>query len=357
MIDVNSPSSPTCLTALSDKERDGNFMYRPIKWIRKTDDCQILKIVTTIAIAALLCCTVAGIFFIVIPGITEWNRQGEISDMKEEKEIFDRIITVVNPISASLTKFDNLAVKGQVNGLYITTNETNLAATHEFLKARPSRENTIHIGCATWHNFDIMCKRKSNYGLIVDFNPKNADFIKKTIEIIKACESREVFKSTIIEYLSSLKGKKRSLFFHKDQQGLPTDRIEKELFREGSWLQNEESYAYIKSIVSNDQIIAITENITSYKTFSKIREFLDSNHILIDTVYLSNICNFMQTNDEKKAFSKSITSIVDNSTIFISCPKIKQLNSSQTKILHQCSILGSEILEKGFDHSSLFELV
>jgi len=351
MINVDPRHANTRLTALYGKEGLGNFMYRPIKWIRQTDKYETLRKVLAIAITILLCCTILGLF-IVIPGITEWNRQSN----KGIKIPSDNTVPVINPISTSLAKFDNLTVKGQVNGLYITTNETNLAATDEFLKAHPPREQTLHLGCANWYNFDIMCKRKSNYGLIVDFNPKNAAFIKKTIEIVKASESREVFTSTIITYLNSLHGKERNLFFHGDQQGLPTDRIEKELCREGSWLENEESYAFIKNLASNEQIIAITENITNHKKFSKIREFLDLNHILIDTVYLSNICNFMQTKDEKEAFSKSVTNIVDNNTIFISCPKIKQSNN-QTKILHQHSILGSEILEKEFDHLLLFELV
>ncbi|HEY4832297.1 MAG TPA: hypothetical protein VIH61_07040, partial [Waddliaceae bacterium] len=259
--------------------------------------------------------------------------------------------------SNSFAKFDNLAVRGQVNGLYITTNEKNLAATDQLLATHPLRENTVHIGCASWHNLDIMCKRKSNFGLIVDFNPKNAEFIKKTIEIVQVSESRNVFVSNMIAYLNSLEGKERDIFFHKDQDGLPTGRIEKELLREGSWLQNQESYEFIKNLASNDKITAITEDIKNHKKFSEIREYLDAHHILVDTVYLSNICNFMKTKGDQESFAKSITHIVDSDTLFINCPRIKHTDCSPTTILHQHTILGGEILEKSFNQSLLFEIV
>lgn len=274
----------------------------------------------------------------------------------KEKILSDNTKTVIDPIVSSLAKFDNQSVTGQVHGIYITTNETNLAATDDFLKTHPSRERTIHIGCAGWHNFDIMCKRKSGYGLIVDFNPKNAAFIKKTLELVKASDSREVFKSAMIAYLNSLSGKEKDLFFHADQKELPTTKIEKELLREGSWLHSDESYSFIRSLASKEQIVAITENITNYKNFAKIRAFLDLNHLSIDTFYLSNICNFMRTNEDQAAFLKSVTHMVDNQTMFISCPKLKQPNGTPPIILQQRPILGNEILEADFDHSRLFEL-
>lgn len=361
MINVDSLHPNTPLSGFDEQEAIGNFMYSPIRWIRQADEYETLRKVFAIAVAILLSCTIVGLFF-VIPGIIEWCRQ-ENNDPQDSPEIMDEVnefsknaVVFVNPISALLSQFDNLDVKGMVNGIYITTNETNLPTTAEFLKGHLPPERSIHIGCATWHNFDIMCKRKSDYGLIVDFNPKNADFIKTTIEIVKASETREVFNSTIIAYLNSLQGEERNIFFHNDQQGLPTERIEKELDRNGSWLQSEESYAFIKNLASDERIIAITENITNHKKFSEIRKFLDFNHIAIDTVYLSNICNFMKTKGEKEAFVKSVTHILDNETIFISCPEINQLNSSQKIILHQHSTLGSEILEKRLSYLHLFEL-
>ncbi|MBS0654005.1 MAG: hypothetical protein JSR39_10840, partial [Verrucomicrobia bacterium] len=103
-------------------------------------------------------------------------------------------ILFTDPISQTLFSFNNTRVGGQVNGIYITTNESRLEAARQLFVQHPRAHRemqTIHIGCATWHNLDIICARRSTYGLIVDFNPKNAEFMRKTIELVKACESRE----------------------------------------------------------------------------------------------------------------------------------------------------------------------
>lgn len=266
-------------------------------------------------------------------------------------------VIMKNPISETLSGFNNLNIKNQINGIYITTNETNLEATRKLFENQPRPINeiqTIHIGCATWHNLDIICARKTSYGLIVDFNPKNADFINKTIELIDKSENRHAFKEHMNTYLNSLEGKQKDLFFHWDQKGKPTERIENELSREGSWLQSDENFLFIKKQVSNMRLIAITEDITNYVKFAQIRKFLDKHNIIIDTLYLSNICNFMRTISEKDEFVKSIKLLLNNDTILINCPKLKNSNS-ETIILQQQSTLGKEILAKSFDSSKLFE--
>lgn len=196
-----------------------------------------------------------------------------------------------------------------------------------------------------------MRKKIDTYGLIVDFNPKNALFIRKSIELINASESRLTFVQAMTEYLNSLRGSERGLFFHPDQVGLPTERIERELSHVGSWLSSDEDYQHIKEhLVSNDRLVAITEDITHSETFANIRTVLDQNHIAIDTLYVSNISNFMNTLNKKSAFVRSIKHMLDNNTIFINCPRLGQRNS-----LRQIPLLGREVLSEGFQPERLFD--
>lgn len=271
-------------------------------------------------------------------------------------DVIGKKILLRDPISKALATFNNSLIKGQINGIYITTNETNLATTRQLLQEHPKPAlETIHVGCATWHNLDIMCERKSDYGLIIDFNPKNAEFIEKTINIIQTSASREVFKQSMIAYLNSLESKQRDLFFHRDQHGLPTDRIEEELTRKGSWLQSEETYLFIKKLASKDRLIAITEDITNFEVFAQLRKFLDSNNMVIDTLYLSNICNFMRTDSDKNAFTKSVKHMLAPDTVLINCPKLRQLDTNHTTILSQKTILGKKVLANSYDTKKLFE--
>lgn len=264
-----------------------------------------------------------------------------------------------NPVSNTLAGFNNPRVAGHVHGIYITTNESNLNATHQRLGDLPRlTAPTIHIGCATWHNLDIICARSSTYGLIVDFNPKNAKFMQKTIQLVQDCASRDTFKQAMIDYLNSLEGSERGLFFHSDQHGLPTTRIERELQREGSWLSSDENYLYIKQqLTSRDRLIAITEDIRNVETFDQIRGFLDDQHIAVDTLYMSNICNFMTTANCKQAFLQSIKRLVNPQTLFISCPKRIDQETQRMTLLEQKTVSGEELLAGSYDSSRLFEEV
>lgn len=273
-------------------------------------------------------------------------------------DVIGKKILLKDSISKTLATFNNSRINGQINGIYITTNETNLAAIRQLLQEHPKPAlQAIHVGCATWHNLDIMCERKSDYGLIIDFNPKNAEFIEKTMDIVQASASREMFKQNMIAYLNSLEGDQKDLFFHRDQHGLPTDRIEAELTREGSWLQSEETYLFIKKLVSKNRLIAITEDVTNFEVFAHIRKFLDSNDIVIDTLYLSNICNFMRTDSHKKAFAKSVKHMLTPKTIWINCPKLRQLETNHITLLNQKAMLGEEVLANSYDTGKLFEEV
>jgi hypothetical protein len=268
---------------------------------------------------------------------------------KEIVEVLKRIFCgcCAKSETKTLADFNNSRVVGQVHGIYITTNETNLSNTRQLLTTQPRpAQETIHIGCATWHNLDIMALRQSTHGLILDFNPKNAQFMNKTVELIDSCESREAFTRAMIQYLDSLTGAERDLFFHPDQQGLPTERIERELEREGSWLHSEESYLYLKrEVISKRRLTAITEDMRNSDNFSKIREFLDKKGIVIDTLYLSNICNFMATADERNAFGRSVKVLLQNETIFINCPKI----GDNDYALSQRAVLGREVLADSYN--------
>lgn len=202
---------------------------------------------------------------------------------------------------------------------------------------------------------DIICARRATYGLIVDFNPKNAEFIRKTIELITSCESREAFKTSMIQYLGSLRGPERELFFHADQRGSPIDRIEQELEREGSWLQSEADYQYLKGeLVSKQRLIAITEDMRNHESFSRMRKFLDDKKIAIDTLYMSNISNFMRSVEDRNSFVRSIRNLLAPESIFISCPKITQPEGKPI-LLRQRVIMGAALLADPYDTSKLFE--
>jgi|GEM_PF-2287410 len=234
----------------------------------------------------------------------------------EESVYDDEVINAIYRLSTG-------EVRGQVNGVYILTNETNLEASYQTLSTHPAPNapSTIHIGCASWFNLDVICARQSTYGLILDFNPKNAEFMQKTAEFIRQSNSREELVERVIDHLNSLWGSERRTFFHWDQRGSLQERIRGELTRPGSWLSCDASFRYIKEeLVEKDRLLAITEDFTNTTFSANLCQLLATRTIAIDTLYLSNVCNFMRTDRQREAFSHSVRNLTAPDTLLINCP-------------------------------------
>ena len=87
------------------------------------------------------------------------------------------------------------------------------------------------------------------------------------------------------------------------------------------------------------RLVPIAENATNSPAFHGIKNILRKNGVVVDTLYLSNIANFMNDSNKQKALVRSIRNLIDPSTFVISCPRI------QGKIaLHQVITRGSVIL-------------
>ncbi len=250
-----------------------------------------------------------------------------------------------DPVTTALRGLHNSNCSGIVHGIYLSTNETDLQVTRDFLTATPTPNQGCHIGCAGWHNFDIMATRMSAYGLILDFNPQNKRLIEATLSVITHSSTREEFATKMGAYLD------RGLikFCHKspplNQSLTAKEEMMIEFNREGSWLSKEETYQYIRSLALNDKIAAITEDIRNTRRFVDIPELLNQFGITIDTIYLSNICIFMKDGEDKQAFASTLQTLIDPNTIVINCPSKTEASFAGENIsnpLQQFAMLGGE---------------
>ncbi len=147
--------------------------------------------------------------------------------------------------------------------------------------------------------------------------------MEKTMELVKLSDSRELFVQKMVGHLNGLQGEERRVFFHKDQTGLPTERIEKELRREASWLGSDENYRFVRQLACDERLVALTEDITHWETFSQMRAYFDKSGLVVDTLYLSNICQFMRTPAKEEAYKKTVECLQSKETLLISCPIVK----------------------------------
>lgn len=250
---------------------------------------------------------------------------------------------VQDPISRHLRKNDNQEINfpfPNQSGVYINTNEHQTKHIFSQMKSFPLVPDSIHIGFSGWHNLDIMVQRGSSRGIICDINPENSLFMHYTLKYLIRCTSRDEFIEKMTQfvkknqyegsrtnferkaYLTPVKSKsiKFSLNVSEEypEHFAVIEEIALEKQRETSWLFTDERYHYVRDLALTDKIAVITESICAPETFLRIRSLLTNNAIQIDTVYVSNIGEWMFTIEQQASFLETIgLLLMDNETILI----------------------------------------
>jgi hypothetical protein len=251
--------------------------------------------------------------------------------------------------SKKINSFNAGNLEQSVAGVYIGCNETeteNIQHVLEDIKINGG----CHIGFSSWYNFDIMVIRQSERGILCDFNPETRKFINISLAGAVACPNRFAFVDGINKYV----GKFFCKFSPNVKNGVcitADEEVEGELTREGSWLSSDESFSYIKKLAREGKISVITEDIRNDDLFRKIAKILQDNSISIDTVYLSNIGEYMLTEKDKDKFINTVRSLCTYETKFI----YSKLVDSNQKLI-QLMLNGSDFLQEKIGIKELFTI-
>lgn len=237
-------------------------------------------------------------------------------------------------------------------GVYIATNESNTSSIAQQLLSCAPQEPSCHIGFSGWHNFDIMSLRKSQYGIICDFNESSSLFLNATLKKLKKSATRQIFAEKINQFIERKSTDYWSYYVPKDKILFsfnitydpllkPKEEVLKELEREGSWLSQDESYTYVKSLAEKDAVSVLTLDIRNTKNFEIMALAIKKSAAQVDTLYLSNINSYMETIEDRAAFRKTAFTLIEPKTLVINCPNINYTQGTGFPIQKIC--LGEEL--------------
>ena len=233
----------------------------------------------------------------------------------KELEIFDNPEIPIDPLSY----------------IYLFTNEFNLDSSAQFLTETPKVPNGCHVGFSGMHNFDIMALRKSTYGLICDCNKNSTLVLQDIVKILRASPNRKQFIENLYSVLA-VAIKKETLHSTLSQVIKKEDLVFKEIpfhkdllvqsMNPHSWLFSDESFHHIRTLALEEKICIITQDARNSKAFEEISQKLREKKISLDTLYLSNIGNYILDNEQtdRPLFQATVKALVDESTISINCP-------------------------------------
>jgi hypothetical protein len=216
---------------------------------------------------------------------------------------------------------------------YILSNECNREQTAKHLAATRASEGAFHIGFSCWENFDFIVLRDSSGALIADISNQAHAFHQETRKIILASENRIEFVKNIHSYLE------RNPSILREELALSLSEIEAELSRPGSWLSTDAGFEKIKALYAKDQIIHIRMSILDRDAFQKIYMWMKAQGLHCDSLYLSNIPDWIQNGDDAMRkmgqLKSAINRVIEGRTYVIHASEYFRENSGMPQRVYQ----------------------
>lgn len=222
--------------------------------------------------------------------------------------------------------------------IYMTTNETCPPFVRKWIQLAAQDGPRFHLGCAGWENLNIMVARRSEYGLIFDFNPSNTIFMTATLHVIRQCPDRIQFQTEMAKYLTpdengntsqiaptlKLDLKTPAIFWRLRHQMIsqPLTSIQEMTWSASlseSWLYSDATYTWIRNLALRNRIYAVTQSMTNVAAFEWCKSELDRHRIVVDTIYLSNIGVFIPL-EERELMIRAVRAMASPTTLIIHCP-------------------------------------
>ncbi len=199
--------------------------------------------------------------------------------------------------------------------VFIGSTEANLDTMLSHLQ-RVDAQGPLHIGVSGWHNYDIAAKMNTDI-LIVDINPKMIQFHEITIDLLKNCEKPASFEAKAIEklipFLQEVDGyvttynesgiAQREKYDRKSVGSIHDVLIKyfkSERSRSHSWLSQDSSYAYMRSLALNGKIHCITGDLSNSNDVIRVLDKIRQLSRTVTSLYISNVAEWMISKKQKE---------------------------------------------------------
>lgn len=236
-----------------------------------------------------------------------------------------------DPLSKKIIALDQVGYEPtsypRTSGVNITTNEAGHREAIQGLAASKAPTNSCHIGVSGWFNLDVIAARQSSRGIIFDSNPDVSLFFDHTFQCIMDSTDRQTFikrmkdrvslydETDIVQadFMKHAFVIAPNILFPDENE--PSLEINRHAQTPGSWLEKDSSYNFIRNLVGRNKIVVLTQDMMHQEAFTIIRRLLDDNGISIDTLYLSNVHDYVSSKEQD--FLKTFALLSDDNTLLI----------------------------------------
>ncbi len=206
---------------------------------------------------------------------------------------------------------------------YIRCNEEGQKETLDFLRTNRSRvdpQKRVHVGFSLWFNYDMMCITEPACAIICDIDNHMIALYGAMEQLLKQSKTRTDFIDAFGSFLLE-NGEK--LGIKSANELCQLFNLEAELIRPESWLFREETFQIIKGMHLRKGVLYLNLDVTD-KTgvFHQIRSWMHHHHLELDTLYVSNINEWLDSSIKKEAYLYNLRQIATVNTRFVHAYKL-----------------------------------
>lgn len=200
---------------------------------------------------------------------------------------------------------------------YIGCNEKGQETTLAALSTDSSTidpEQRVHVGFSAWFNLDLMAVTQPAYGILCDYDNKMMDIYRGIEGSLDKSDNRYEFMNHFRVFLEQ---NSESLFGLPPEEVTHFFNIQAEPKRPGSWLASEASFQVIKNLSVKGHLLFLNVDITNKQPFIQLKSWLDKNHLELDTLYTSNIIDWLKTELPQQSYLLNLKMVSTPNTRFI----------------------------------------
>ncbi len=216
--------------------------------------------------------------------------------------------------------------------VFLTTNEKGYAKVLQQLEHIKIKGNTI-IGVSGLYTLNIAAKRlmmdynnKIRNIIIIDRSDKTKFFWENISSIIKESPNKDIAMERILD---NFWVNKRIYYTDDDQQSEKQASswiisVLYEIQEDTSFLSTEESFNAIKKIFDQDGFQFLRLDFSEEETFQKFAQTYKQSKLETDTIYLSNVLEYLNFSEQDKALASLVNLVSYRSLIVDTKPREKE---------------------------------
>lgn len=208
---------------------------------------------------------------------------------------------------------------------YFSCNEVEQEKTLAALATAASSDKTVHLGFSMNFNFDVIARRSSHYAIIADIAPQMLQCYQDLTHCILKSSNRQEFAQNFQQLL-----KEHAEYYFGLEKGQDISmlcNLCKEVSRPGSWLSTDEGFSIVKKMHEEGRVLYLKLNLAhSIDGFQSIQHWIRNKGLTLDTVYLSNIPEWLHPSNESPSpaalqYIDNIREIIEPTTYVIDAYK------------------------------------